>query len=137
MTAVLVGVLLAAAIFANDIAVSLFVLSMLVVCRIYSVRGYSVKDGRLFVHRFGWAKRFDLATLSEAAYEPGAMQGSVRTWGIGGVFGFIGHFRNGVLGPYRAYATDPARTVVLKFGGKTVVVTPEHPAEFVAAVQAG
>ena len=38
----------------------------------FMVRGYSVIDGRLLVHRLGWSTKFDLAELSEAEYSPGA-----------------------------------------------------------------
>ena len=55
--------------------------------------------------------------------------------GVGGLFGFIGRFRNEVLGMYRAYATDSINTVVLDFGGSKVVVTPDDPAGFVAAIE--
>ena len=80
--------------------------------------------------------RFDLNLVASADYSPGATLGSVRTFGIGGLFGFVGHFRNAFLGPYRAYATDPANAVVLRLGREVVVVTPERPAEFVAAIEA-
>ena len=133
-TIAIVALLIAVAIIVDSIYAALIVLGILVLCRAYSVRGYSIANGQLLVHRFGWAKRFDLAALDEASYVPEAMTGSVRTWGIGGVFGYIGYFHNANLGSYQAYATDPARTVVLRFGEKTIVVTPKRPAEFVEAV---
>ena len=102
----------------------------------FMVRGYSVIDGRLLVHRLGWSTKFDLAELTEAEYSPGATLGSVRVMGVGGLFGFIGRFRNEPLGMYRAYATDGANTVVLDFGGSKVVVTPDDPTAFVAAIEA-
>ena len=104
---------------------------------VFSVQGYSVAGGDLLVHRLGWAKRFSLAQASRVAFEPNATVGSVRTFGVGGLFGFYGRFRNAVLGSYTAYATDPSRTVVLELGGKTIVVTPDDPARFVAAVEQG
>ncbi len=101
----------------------------------FMVRGYSIVDDRLLVHRLGWSTKFDLSELRTAEFSPGATLGSVRVMGVGGLFGFIGRFRNEMLGVYRAYATDSANTVVLDFGGSKVVVTPENPAEFVAAVE--
>jgi len=110
-------------------------LAVAVVAATFMVRGYSVADGRLLVHRLGWSTKFDLSELTSAEFSPGATMGSIRVMGIGGLFGFIGRFRNEMLGVYRAYATDSANTVVLDFGGSKVVVTPENPAEFVAAVE--
>lgn len=101
-----------------------------------TVRGYSVLDGQLLIHRLGWATRFDLADLTSVEFSPGATIGSIRTMGIGGLFGFVGHFRNEILGSYRAYATDEENTVILDFSGEKIVVTPDSPVEFVAAVEA-
>lgn len=102
----------------------------------FAVRGYSVLDGQLLIHRLGWATKFDLAELTSVEFSPGATIGSIRTMGIGGLFGFIGHFRNEILGSYRAYATDEENTVILDFSGEKIVVTPDSPVEFVAAVEA-
>ena len=109
---------------------------VVVLCAAFSVRGYSVAGETLLVHRLGWATRFDLGRLRGAEFSPGATLGSIRTFGIGGLFAFVGHYRNATLGAYRAFATDDARTVVLDFGTERVVVTPDRPAEFVAAVTA-
>lgn len=104
----------------------------------FSVRGYSVDGETLLVHRLGWTTRFDLSRLTRAEFSPGATAGSMRTFGNGGLFAFVDHFRNAALGPYRAFATDGARTVVLDFatgrGTERIVVTPDRPAEFVAAL---
>ncbi len=109
-------------------------IAILIVCAIFSVRGYSVSDGEVLVHRLGWSNRFSGSEIDQVEFEPGAMSGSIRTFGIGGLFGFTGHFRNSLLGPYRAYATDPKKSVVIKYGDRTIVVTPNEPEEFVAAV---
>ena len=37
---------------------------------------------------------------------------------------------------YEAYATDPRRSVVLRFADRVVVVTPDDPSAFVEAVNA-
>ena len=114
---------------------SLIFLAILVGSAVFGVRGYTVREGELLIHRLGWSTRFDLAELSVANFSPGATMGSVRTFGIGGLFGYVGRFRNTVLGSYIAYATNSSNTVVLEFDRKTVVVTPDRPSEFVAVVK--
>lgn len=114
----------------------LVILAIVGVALVFAVRGYSVMDGQLLIHRLGWATRFDLEGLTRAEYSPGATIGSARTMGIGGLFGFVGHFHNAVLGSYRAYATHESNTVVLDFGGQKIVVTPDAPVEFVEAIEA-
>jgi hypothetical protein len=72
--------------------------------------------------------------LTSADVDPDALQGSLRLFGNGGFFSFTGWFRNKKLGVYRAYATDTKRVVVLRFSGKTVVITPHDPQRFVAEI---
>jgi len=110
--------------------------SILIVPLVFSVQGYAVRDGQLLVHRLGWATRFDLADLRRVEIAPGVMRGSLMTFGNGGLFGFVGHFRNDDLGAYRAYATKKENAVVLRLNGRPVVVTPDEPAAFVDAVEA-
>lgn len=105
-------------------------------CLVFMVRGYVVTDRELIIQRLGWANRWPLARLESVAVDPQAMRYSLRLWGNGGLFAFCGWFRNKKLGLYRAFATDPKRSVVLRFGSQTIVVTPEDPAAFVEAIQA-
>jgi hypothetical protein len=132
---VFVAVLLVAAYAAKGWG-SLVVLSILLGAAAFAIRGYSVHQGKLLIHRLGWATTYDLAALSSAEVSPGATIGSLRAMGIGGLFGFVGHFHNAVLGSYKAYATNELNTVVLEIAGEKIVVTPDDPQQFVDAVQA-
>jgi transcriptional regulator with XRE-family HTH domain len=111
-------------------------LGVLILAAVFSIRGYSVVEGQVLVHRLGWSTRLDLSQLQQIEADPGAMMGSVRLMGIGGLFAFLGTFRNELLGVYRAYATDGKNAVVLDMNGSTVVVTPDSPSQFVKAVLA-
>ena len=137
VTASLLAVLACAAVAAEGFG-ALALAAIVLATAAFSVRGYSVVGEELLVHRVGWTTRLDLSRLTRAEFSPGATAGSLRTFGNGGLFAFVGHFRNAELGWYRAYATDGARTVVLDFvttrGTERVVVTPDRPAEFVAAL---
>ena len=63
------------------------------------------------------------------------MMGSIRLFGNGGVFCFIGYYRNAILGNYRAYVTDYAKSVILEFGGRKILVSPDDPEAFVEALR--
>lgn len=102
----------------------------------YTVRGYTLKGRTLGVRRLGWTKTFDLTTLVSAEPDPEALSKSVRIFGNGGLFSFTGWFRNKKLGMYRAYVTEAKRAVVLRFSKKTIVVSPDEPERFAAAVNA-
>lgn len=114
---------------------SLVVLGIGLVAATFAVRGYSIVDGRLLIHRLGWSTRYDLADLRSIRFEPGATMGSIRTMAIGGLFGFVGHYHNAMLGTYKAYATDESKTVVMQFSRDTTVVTPGDPLAFIEAVE--
>lgn len=100
-----------------------------------SVNGFSIKNGQLLVHRLGWATKFDLARLSGFEVNAHAMMGSIRLFGNGGLFCFIGLYRNAVIGRYRAYVTNPANAVVLEFGERKIVVSPDDPQAFVETLR--
>ena len=102
----------------------------------FAVRGYAIQKGILRIQRPGWATRLVLGQLVSAEADPTAMSGSLRIAGNGGLFSFTGWFWSRRLGRYRAFVTDPARSVVLKFSDRTVVVSPDVPEEFVAALRA-
>jgi len=101
-----------------------------------SVRGYSVRDGQLWIHHPGWCARYPLPTLTEITINPRATMGAIRLFGSGGLFGFLGFFRNQILGRYQSYVTDPERNVVLRFDGKCIVISPDDPIQFQSAINA-
>ena len=99
------------------------------------VRGYEIAAGELRVRRLFWNTRWPLDSSTRAIVRPQAMRGSWRTWGNGGVFAFSGHFSGSGLGRYRAFVTDPARTVILETRCGIVVVSPDDPRQFVEGVR--
>jgi hypothetical protein len=101
----------------------------------FMVRGYTVTDGAIIIHRLGWSFRLELAALQTIEADPNALNGSIRLAGNGGLFAFCGWFRNAKLGTYRAFCTDAAHAVVLRYPDRTIVVTPDQPENFVKAVK--
>jgi hypothetical protein len=100
------------------------------------VRGYELAPGELRIRRLFWDTRWPLDAGARATVRPNAMQGSWRVWGNGGMFAISGHFSGSGLGRYRAFVTDPARTVILETRKGVVVVSPDRPADFAQAVSA-
>jgi len=98
---------------------------------LFTIRGYSVSSDCILVHRLLWSTALPRAGLKSAEVEPDAMRGSLRTFGNGGAFSFTGFYYNKRLGSYRAYVTDPRRSVVLRYGNRRVVLSPAAPEDFV------
>jgi hypothetical protein len=114
--------------------IALLPLALLCGGALFTIRGYTVTPEAILVHRLFWTTRLPLTGLQSAQFMPDAMRRSLRTFGNGGLFSFTGYFRNKALGAYRAFVTDPHRTVVLHFPTRTVVVSPSTPEEFVRDV---
>lgn len=101
---------------------------------LFTVRGYSVPGRVLLVRRLLWNTRLQLEGLVSATSDPEAMRSSLRTFGNGGGFSYTGRYWNKRLGSYRAFVTDPARSVVLRWPDRTIVVSPASPEAFVQEV---
>ncbi len=104
-------------------------------CALFAVRGYRISETEILVLRPGWVTRLPRAGLASASVEPHAMKSSLRLWGNGGFFSFTGLFWNKRLGRFRAFVTDGRRSVVLRYAGRTVVLSPGEPEEFVRELQ--
>lgn len=103
----------------------------LLLALLFTVTGYVVAPGELYVQRLMWATRISLEGLERVWIEPGICKKSIRLMGNGGLFGFTGLYRNSRLGRYRLYATDISHAVVLGFPARTVVITPDLAETFV------
>ena len=110
-------------------------LAILALSLLFVVRGYSLSPGYLHVQRLLWQTAVPLDSLRAAWASPEATSGSLRLFGNGGLYSITGGFRNSRLGRYRAFVTDPRLAVVLDFGDRKAVVTPDSPAAFLAALQ--
>jgi hypothetical protein len=110
-------------------------LLILALAALWTVRGYELGGGSLSIQRGFWRTRVSLAGLLSASTDAQALRSSLRLFGNGGLFSFSGLFWNRRLGRFRIFATDPARAVVLRFEHRTIVVTPDRPGDFVAAVR--
>jgi Bacterial PH domain len=109
-------------------------LAVIFICALFTVRGYSISNRELAIHRLVWTTQVSLQGLREASFDPNATHRSIRTFGNGGFFSFTGYFRNRQLGSYRAFMTDRRRAVVLRFASSVIVVSPDRPEDFVNTI---
>ena len=100
----------------------------------FMIRGYTVTAETLLVHRLFWDTAIPLRGLIRADPHANVMHRSWRTCGNGGLYSFTGWYWNKPLGHYRAFVTDLTNTVVMRFAHRTVVISPETPDAFVAAL---
>jgi hypothetical protein len=95
------------------------------------VRGYTLTEQEVIVHRGFWDTRLALAGLRSVSGDADAMRGSARVFGNGGLFSITGRYWNRKLGWYRAFATDQSRAVILRYADRTIVITPHDPQQFI------
>ena len=108
---------------------------LLSVSYFFSIRNYQLIETKLYVQRIGWKSKIDLTELNSVQVDPTAMSKSIRLFGNGGLFCFAGIFRNHKLGRYRAFATSPKNSVILRCPNRTIIVTPEDPDGFAEMVR--
>lgn len=62
------------------------------------------------------------------------IDGSIRTFGSGGLFGYLGRFKNDRLGNYTMYATELNNLILVRTNNKKYVFSCSCPQEFVEFV---
>ncbi len=111
------------------------VLALVPVCPLFIVRGYAITPDAILVRRPCWSTRLPRTGLVSATSTPNAMTHSLRTCGNGGFFSHTGWYWSQSLGSHRAFVTDPAQTVVLRYADRTIIVSPDDPEAFAHALQ--
>lgn len=110
-------------------------IAIVVVASLFTVRGYTLTPKFLRVHRLVWSTRIPLDGLQSVEFDPQAILKSKRIFGNEGVFSMSGYFRSKKLGKYRAFVSQPALAVILRFPEHTVVVSPGIPKAFVEQIE--
>lgn len=106
-------------------------LAALAIAFLSIISGYALNTDVLQVRRPFSSTSFALNDLKSVSGDPDAFKGALRLFGNGGLFSFTGYFWTRKLGFFRAFATDPARALVLKFSRRTIVITPDDPLHFI------
>ena len=102
----------------------------------WSPRGYTVDGQTLLIHRLIGSVRIPLQETRELrAGAADDFQGAVRLFGNGGLFGYYGLFQTARLGKSTWYVTNRDRAVIIVTSAKTVVVSPDDVAGFLATVR--
>jgi hypothetical protein len=104
----------------------------------FAPSGYRVDGQTLTVKRPLGDEVIDRGAITGVRmFEEADREGMSRAGGNGGLFGYYGKYKSNRLGEHRWYVTDAARRVVVETKDGAVVVSPEDPAKFIAAVKPG
>lgn len=89
----------------------------------YAPRSILIENGELCINMLMQKKVLPIESImSVEAIETAAIARSIRTFGMGGVFGNVGHFKNIALGHYLMYTTsNEDLTLIVLDNGKKIV----------------
>ena len=114
----------------SSFLVGSLLVALTIMCALFAIRGYTITADAILIRRLFWATRLPLAGLKSARFEIAATRWGIRA-GNGGFFSCTGFRYNRSLGFHRVFVTDGARTVVLRYPRRIVVVSPADPEAFV------
>jgi len=99
---------------------------------LYHPKSYTVKRDELIIKRqysnvyVNMKDILDCRVLTEAD-----MKGTIRTFGVGGLFGYFGHYHNPMVGEMTFYATSQDNLVLVHTSTNgTLVLSPDQPEQF-------
>ena len=94
---------------------------------------YVVANGKLIIRRPFKEVVIEKSNIkSVEILEDERLRWTIRTFGVGGFFGYFGKFYNSKIGHMTWYATRRSKAVLLKtIHNKNIIVTPDEAADFV------
>ncbi len=111
---------------------SILLLLVLGGCYLFSVRAYELTEVELIIHRPLKNKVIFLNEIENVKTMEKGLKGTIRTFGVGGLFGYFGRFYSLKIGATTWYATKRKGMVLLGLrNGIKLVVTPDNVTDFV------
>lgn len=100
----------------------------------FSPINYEVSAQHLSIHRLLIDVNIDRNQIkSVELLDKEQLTWVIRTFGVGGLFGYYGKFANTKLGSMTWYATRRDKTVLIEtIDNKKIILTPDEPEKFVA-----
>jgi len=105
----------------------IFFVLTLVICYLYAPVSYSISSSDLTIIRRAHNKAIHLSEISEVQRITNEdLKGMIRTFGVGGLFGYFGRFYNSKLGHLIVFATQRKNQILIKTNnGKKIIITPD------------
>lgn len=111
-------------------------LSLLIYFTAFVLRpiNYSFTNDSLIVHRLLKDVIINKNQIKTVEFiDKEKMKGAIRTFGVGGLFGYFGSFSKSGIGKMTWYATNLNNLVLIKtINNKNIVLTPNEPNKFIA-----
>ncbi|RFS20116.1 hypothetical protein DVR12_20585 [Chitinophaga silvatica] len=115
----------------GNVALIILAVSILVTFG-YSPRYYSITEDAIIIKRIFSDISIpfeDVVNIS--IIEKSAIRGSLRVFGSGGLFGYLGIFRSSNLGKYQMWSTNCETLVLIECMNKKIVISPSDNNDFI------
>ena len=105
----------------------LLFLAILVFSLLWSPRGYSISKDRLLINRFIGPKSIELSSIGTVEpVDRSQLSGTLRAFGVGGLFGYFGKFHSPNYGMMDYYVTQRKNFVLIRTNeGKKIILSPD------------
>jgi hypothetical protein len=105
----------------------LFLSALFFGVRAYAPTSYTIDETHLIINRPASNKKFSLADITEVRLlEKTELKGTLRTFGVGAMFGYYGQFSIPKIGSTTFYATQMRNTILIRLNkGKKILISPD------------
>jgi Bacterial PH domain len=103
---------------------------------LFHVQNYEVTHESIKINRLIGAKKIDFSNIKNVYKVKNDDLGfMIRTFGNGGIFGFMGLYKSQIYGNMRLFGTQQRNYVIVETNLKKYVLTPDEPLDFVKSVE--
>lgn len=143
ITIIFVSIIIGQLVFIIDSVQSISLFSILILVIIYLIVFlyrpiyYSTTDKLVVIHRPISDIKINLIDIkSVELLDKERLKWTIRTFGVGGFFGYWGKFTNSKIGVMTWYATKRENAVLITtFSNKKILLTPDNPELFVSVIR--
>jgi hypothetical protein len=124
----------------NDIIESIIPLTIVFLvylfCFLYRPIDYRITANKLIINRLIKKVILDKSEILNVVLLTNEdLKWTIRTYGVGGLFGYFGKFRNSKIGNMTWYATRRNNAILINLkDGQKIVITPDNPESLIVEI---
>lgn len=120
-------------VFNFSLPLAIFLILIYLICMVLKPLSYEITQDELIIRRLIKSVRINRADIkSLELIEKATLSGTIRTFGVGGLFGWYGKFANSQLGAMNWYVTRRDKPVlIIKKDNKKILISPDQAEAFV------
>jgi hypothetical protein len=112
---------------------AILLLVIYLICMLLKPLSYEITEDKLIIRRLIKSVRINRSDIESLELkEKSDLTGTIRTFGVGGLFGWYGKFANSQLGAMTWYVTRRDKPVlIIKKDSKKIMISPDEAEAFV------